>query len=576
VDDSRGLVLTADARIDNREELIVALGFGGRPREEVTDSELILGAYKKWGERCPERLFGDFAFAVWDRGRRNLFCARDHRGVKPFYYYRSAGTLVFASEIKALLRVPGVPRRLNEVRVADYLVPILEDKAITFYQDILRLPPAHSMTVTHERVSIRSYWSLDPSREVRFRSNEEYAEAFRELFTEAVRCRLRSAFPVGSLLSGGLDSSSIVCVARELLAKKGDQQLHTFSAVFPDVPQSDESVFMDTVLAQGGLEPHRVRADLLSPLYELDRVMWHEDEATWSPNLYMHWGLYRSACQQGVHILLDGDGGDQTTSHGIEYLPELARLGRWKTLATEIHGFSTRYGYSPWYVLWRYTLRPLAPEFAQRVWRAARRLKQPPWCGPYTIIAPDFARHLGLEERARALNEGRSRSVRNPRENHWSMLTSGVYSYQREVFDKAAAAFSIEPRYPFDDVRLAEFCLALPPEQKLNGGWTRVVMRRGLTNSLPEKIRWRGTKGDLSHSFDRNLLALNRGLLEEVIFGDLQVIDKYVDMTALREAYRKYASQGVLEESYRVYAAVTLALWLAREVQAHSQPIQRW
>jgi asparagine synthase (glutamine-hydrolysing) len=120
VDDRRGLVLTADARLDNRDELITALGFGGRPCEELTDSELILGAYKRWGERCPERLLGDFAFAIWDRRRQELFCARDHIGVKPFYYHRAGKLFVFASEIKALLCVPEVPRRLNEVRVAPF------------------------------------------------------------------------------------------------------------------------------------------------------------------------------------------------------------------------------------------------------------------------------------------------------------------------------------------------------------------------------------------------------------------------------------------------------------------------
>ena len=147
--------------------------------------------------------------------------------------------------------MPEVPRRLNEVWVAYYLASRVKDKVITPYQEILRLPPAHSMTATCGDVSIRPYWALNLSRAVRLGSDEEYAEAFRELFTEAVRCRLRGAFPVGLLLSGGLDSSSIVCVARRLLAEDGDQRLHTFSAVFPDVPEIDEGVYMDAVLDQG-------------------------------------------------------------------------------------------------------------------------------------------------------------------------------------------------------------------------------------------------------------------------------------------------------------------------------------
>src|SRR3989454_9825112 len=231
------LVLTADARIDNRGELLAALGRG----VEATDAELILAAYERWGERCPEHLLGDFAFVIWDARRATLFCARDHFGVKPFYYYHAPGRLFcFASEIKGLLALAEVPRRLNETRVADYLVPLLEDKVITFYQDILRLPPAHRMTVTRQGVRIEQYWALDPEREIRMKSDADYAAAFREIFTEAVRCRLRSAFPVGSMLSGGLDSSSIVCVARQLLAQDGGETLHTFSPVFDDVREGGE------------------------------------------------------------------------------------------------------------------------------------------------------------------------------------------------------------------------------------------------------------------------------------------------------------------------------------------------
>ncbi|HEY3131845.1 MAG TPA: lasso peptide isopeptide bond-forming cyclase, partial [Acidobacteriota bacterium] len=272
------LVITADARIDNREELVSLLNINGRPLGEIADSELILRAYEKWGDSCPEKLLGDFAFAIWDAKKKLLFCARDHFGVKPFYYYRSDHAFIFASEIKALLSLQEVPRRLNEVRVADYLMSMLEDKEITFYQGILRLQPAHCISVTREGAQIRSYWALDPTREIRYNSDGEYADAFREIFTEAVRCRLRSAFPVGSMLSGGLDSSSIVCVARQLLAQEGSRQLHTFSATFENVPECDESQFINAVVARNGLQFHYVPCDQLSPLAGLDTLLAQQDE----------------------------------------------------------------------------------------------------------------------------------------------------------------------------------------------------------------------------------------------------------------------------------------------------------
>jgi len=225
------LVLTADARVDNRDELAAALGLS-RPLAEITDGELILAAYERWGERCPEYLQGDFAFGIWDRRKQVLFCARDRFGVKPLYFYSSTKTVAFSSEIKALLSVPDVPCRLNEVSVAYYLTSMFEDTASTFYLDIQRLPPAHSLTVSLQGTRLRCYWTLDPSRELRLGSDDEYAEGFRETFMEAVRCRLRSAYPVGSLLSGGLDSSAVTCVARNLLAQDENGHLATFSAIF--------------------------------------------------------------------------------------------------------------------------------------------------------------------------------------------------------------------------------------------------------------------------------------------------------------------------------------------------------
>ncbi|MEM6753927.1 MAG: lasso peptide isopeptide bond-forming cyclase, partial [Cyanobacteria bacterium P01_C01_bin.38] len=210
---SGDLAITADARIDNRDELIAALQINNRPADKIVDSELILAAYEKWGEDCPNHLLGDFAFAIWDKRKQILFCARDHMGVKPFYYYYYDNTFVFGSEIKALLCLEEVPRRLNEVRIADYLNLMLEDKVITSYRGILRLPPAHIMVVSLQGINSKCYWWLDRNREIKLDSDAAYAEEFRKIFTEAVRCRLRSAFPIVSQLSGGLDSSSVTCVA---------------------------------------------------------------------------------------------------------------------------------------------------------------------------------------------------------------------------------------------------------------------------------------------------------------------------------------------------------------------------
>jgi len=392
---SADLVLTADARLDNRDELCSLLpapcGF--------TDAELILAAYERWAERCPEHLLGDFAFAIWDARRQIVFCARDHFGVKPFYYHHRPGRLfALASEIKGLLALPDVPRRLNETRVADYLVPLLEDKVITFYEDIVRLPPAHRMMVTREAVRIERYWALDPEREIHLKSDAEYAAAFREIFTEAVRCRLRSAFPVGSMLSGGLDSSSIVCVARKLLAEEGRGPLHTFSAVFDEVPEADERPYINAVVARNRVAPHIVRGDQLSPLDDLDRMLAMQDEPFYAPNLFLHWGLYQAACAAAVRVILDGLDGDTTVSHGIGYLRELAGSGHWLRLAREVWGLSRQLDVSARRILLAKVIKPLLP--------GAVRLSRTR-AGSDRVVAPDLARRVGLSDRVRAFDRDR-------------------------------------------------------------------------------------------------------------------------------------------------------------------------
>ena len=560
---SGDLVLTADARIDNRDELMADLEISNRARGEVTDSELILCAYEEWGDRCPEKLLGDFAFAIWDRRRQSLFCARDHMGIKPFYYYRSPRVFAFASEIKALLSLPWVPRRLNETRVADYLMRMYEDKAITFYQEILRLPPAHCITVEPEVAELRQYWSLDPSRDLRLGSDDEYPRAFRELFTEAVRCRIRSAFPVGSMLSGGLDSSSIVCVARELLAGNGESRLQTFSAIFDDMPSCDERPFINIVLAQGGIEPHYLRGDRLSPLADIERVLSQQDEAFSSSLLYLFRGLYSMAEQQGARVLMDGFDGDTTAYSGNKYLTELARTGRWRTLANELRSTSGRFRSSWWSLLWLHCIKTLAPDPLRPVWRVLRgRHRLGLEVSP--VINHDFAQRVDLMDR---LEEFQRKPIvlRTTRDAHYRSLSSGMFPSYLEANDKSAAVFSLESRYPFFDKRLVEFCLALPSEQKFAQGWPRRIHRRGMANVLPKEIAWRPGKISFSASFRWGLLNADRGLLDKVILSDPGILAKYVNISALRETYQRYvAAQGTSADGHTAWRAVMLGLWLGQ------------
>jgi asparagine synthase (glutamine-hydrolysing) len=550
------LVLTADARIDNREELMMALGLSD---EAVTDSQLILAAYERWGDRVAEHLLGDFALAIWDQEKQELFCARDHFGVKPFYYYQSENTFAFATEMKALFCLSEVSHQLNETRIAEHLDASDAQRDRTFYQHIFRLPPAHSLKVRGQDIDLRPYWALDPSRELRLDSDQAYAERFLEIFTEAVRCRLRSEFAIGSMLSGGLDSSSITCVARQILAAEGIP-LHTFSARYDQVSQSDERQFQEPILQQDNLIPHYLVADQRGPLTEVDRMMWHQDEAIYPGNLYMIWGLYEIA-QSEVRVLLDGFDGDTTVSHGTEYLRELAQAGQWHTLWNETKGFGERFNL-PWKKvffkwLWRYGIKPKVAPLVQRL----RKRTQSPFSTDFSEN-PIYSTRIN-QQLAQSHSQNQIPAFKTERENHHYLLTRSIMPYVLETMNKAAGAFSLELRFPFFDKRLVEFCLSLPPDQKLYQGWGRVVMRRAMTGILPESVQWRVDKSNLHYSFEHGLRTFEQKYFEEVIYNASDKLQNHVDRVALGQIYERLIAQTATEEEVNLlWRSVTLGLWL--------------
>lgn len=566
------LTITADARIDNRAELIEALGLHSQMAATIGDGALILAAYERWGESCIKRLLGDFAFVIWDGRRRRLFGARDPMGVKPFFYHTSRRMFAFASEIKALLALPDTPRQINELRIGDILAGNSEDLASTIYRDIERLPPAHcfSISIANTRITMHRFWELNPEHKLHLGSNAEYAEALRELFVEAVRRRTRSAFAVGSTLSGGLDSSSIACVARDIVSAQGIGSLPTFSAIFPGLPSSDlpwidERAFVDAVLATNGFAPYAIAADEVSPLVDLDRMLWHQDEPFFAPNMYIHWAIYAAAQRAGVSVLLDGIDGDSTISHGWEYLVELARAGGWMRLVHEGIGASRLRGRSPLWYIWHMGFQPLLPMWTTNMWQRNDPLESSWLLG--SAINRTFARRIGLADRTRTLREPASRPARNAQEFHSRSISSPLLTDVLDLTDKAAAAFGIEPRYPFMDQRLIEFCVALPAAQKMQRGIDRIVMRRAMKNILPEQLVGRIVKANLGYSFERGLREREHERIAQVALHHPDAVAPYLDPSALRAAYERYTSPTSVtspdsQDSFVLYSAVILDRWL--------------
>ncbi|MEM6614682.1 MAG: lasso peptide isopeptide bond-forming cyclase [Cyanobacteria bacterium P01_C01_bin.72] len=570
-----GLVITADARIDNRTELIDQLGINS-PESAITDSQIILSAYEQWGEACVDHLVGDFAFAIWDAARQQLFCARDHFGVKPFYYYHSGSNFVFASEIKALFCLPTVPRQLNEIRVGEFLTSEFYDKTATIYQQILRLPPAHSLIITAGKLKLQSYWQLDPQYELKLDSDAAYAARFRSIFLEAVSCRLRSAYPVGSMLSGGLDSSSITCVARHLLRAE-QSELHTFSAVFDQVPESDESFYINSVLQGDKLQPHYVPGDRFSPMIDLEQIIWYQDEPQFAANLYLNWQAYQIAQAQGVRVILDGFDGDSSVSHGFGYMRELARGGHWRSLIPELQGYCRNFKtpFLPlfWAYFQEYALQPMMAKnkltrYLYWRWRGVvdkiklQLARNQPKLSSLALVNPDLLERSNFPEHRQKLAAQSFIATSNEREEHFNAINVGSIPTTLELLDRTAAPWDVELRYPFWDKRLVEFCLSLPANQKMRQGLTRRIMRRGLQGILPPEIEQRGDKGNLSAAFEFGLRTHEPDLARQISASPSKAIANYVNLDTFQTAYQRYiARDNSAVDTMTIWKTVNLALW---------------
>jgi asparagine synthase (glutamine-hydrolysing) len=560
----RGQMIVADARLDNRSELMSALEIDEAVAGSTGDGELICRAYMRWGIECPERLLGDFSFAIWDLSRRTLFCARDRFGVKPFYFHHGdRNAFAFASELKSVLATALFPLRLNEKRVAQYLRSDLQDQHATFYQDVWRLPPAHSLTVTAESIQCRRYWALDPCRELESRTDEDFEAEFRDRFLQSVHVRTASCGPIGAMLSGGLDSSSIVCAASREPRRNGGGDLHSFSALFDDVPESDERDFVFAVLAGRRIQAHFLKGDALSPLAASSGDFKTMEEPLYAPNMFLHRKIFEAAHALGIRVVLDGIDGDVVVSHGLPRLRELAFDHQWLQLAQEVKVSSERLQCSTWNLVRHQLLSAIAPapfKTALRYLREVRGRDQ------FTsrILRKGFAdRIYGAETRATKSAEP-ARVPKNSRQAHFADLTSGVIPLALEMADRTAAACGVEPRYPFFDSLLAEYCLALPSDQKLRDGWTRSILRRALRDILPSEVCWREAKSSLSPNFARALVKFDRKSIDKMMENKSSPVWDYANITTIRGAYSRLLRGTSDVDALQVWKAVSFGIWLER------------
>ncbi|HXG44121.1 MAG TPA: asparagine synthase-related protein [Gemmatimonadales bacterium] len=498
------IVLVADVRLDNRDELARSLGLAAGERAGLPDAAFVLAAYEAWGGEAPRRLLGDFAFVLWDGQRRALVAARDGVGQRPLCYHRTPRRLAFASTALALLALPDTPRRLDEQKIADTLV-LLQDPGRTFVEGVHRLLPGHTLTATADGVRIERFWSPVPARPLVLRSDREYVEGFLEVFDQAVQVRLRSAGDVGVVLSGGLDSTAVAGTAalqlraagRRVFAYHAAPRLGFRGEARPGVI-ADESGDVAAVAAlHENLDLTVFRPDGRTPLDSMEAMFrWYGLPPRNPSNQWWGEAIYAAAREAGVRVLLTGDKGNATISYtGLPSLADLAAAGHWWYLWRELRALAAAKRQRLWPLAKHRVLWPLLPAPLARGYRRLRGSRETPAAErACSAIRPEFARSSGVEERLRAAGKDEFALSRLRGVPH-RVLALTAPGDAADLDYGFRGWFGIETRDPTADRRVIEYCFAIPGSQYLRGGTDRWLVRRAMRGRVPDRVLDRRTRG---------------------------------------------------------------------------------
>jgi asparagine synthase (glutamine-hydrolysing) len=551
--------ITFNGEIYNYIELARELRTLGYRFQGRSDTEVLLAAYRHWGEACVLRLRGMFAFAIWDEHDRCLFAARDRLGIKPFHYwFDSARRLAFASELKALLEF--LPERRPNLRLArEYLAWNLLDHEAdeTMLLGIKRLPPAHVMTWSPRKgITLRRYWDLKPNETLKTPSAKraDWVSEFRERFQDSVSLHLRSDVPVGTCLSGGLDSSSIVCLASAELRRQGawrEDWQHTFSACFDD-PRLDERPYIKEVADATGCRTHFVfpRGDQLRE--ELDSWLWHQDEPIGGTGVYAQFCVARLAREHGIKVLLDGQGADEQLAGYrkfiLVYLRQLVRTRRYVQAIKEAIAFFS------------------SPDILR------------------TSSLMDGGRYLFSLTPVVALLWPGSPTPERPaglflRDSLASRMQADVIQFSLPLLlryeDRNTMAFGVESRVPFVDHLFVEWLATVPADLLLAGGWTKRILREALVGVLPERVRLRKSKLGFSTPEREWIAGPLAGWLKDTL-NTPRHLAEVVDIPGLRKLLDRYlAGDRSPTLEHTLFRLAIYESWARQFLQCDVEPNKR-
>ena len=539
------LVLTYNGEIYNYVELAQRLKAEGCVFRSHCDTEVLLAAYQTWGVAGLAELNGMFAFALYDAKAGKLICVRDRFGEKPFLYTEQDGAFVFASEYKALFAVSGVPAEIDNTRLLTFLNQPrigLDDSRETVFPAIHQLLPGEmlQLDLASLEVTISRYWNLTPDPNAGMLTHEEAAARFGDLLADAVAIRMRSDVPVGSCLSGGLDSSAIVCLNRRHLGDGPDY--HVFTGRFPNSP-ADEWRFAEQVIAEANVISHETEPTAEGLASELDDFVWMNELPVGSSSQYAQWCVFRLAKEHGVTVLLDGQGADEVLGGYEQYFRAYLTGLSGSEAADEEPAIRERY--------------PLA--LADRVegWKTALPARVRRGLAHLTNKGSDF--RFGLMPDA-VLTSGQAAP---PGSLFEALREDAFHAHLPSLLrygDRNSMAHSREVRLPFCDHRLAEFAFALPPGHLMGEAQTKRLLRTAMKDVLPEPIRTRWNKqGFLPPQdswFTNGLGELARATVESLSFRERG----YWDVDWWRQVLARLAA-GEIHLAWVLWKPVIAEAW---------------
>lgn len=494
------LLITYNGEIYNYREIRAELVSKGHTFRCDSDTEVILASYKEWGTKCVGKFIGMWAFAICDLANNQLFLSRDRFGIKPLYYFSRQGKFVFASEIKALLALPFVETKADTAAVLEYLSFGGTSNAFhCLFRDIEQVHPAQNMIVDLESLDIKTerYYDLDKKVKSAPIHASSALNDFKELLENSVDLHLRSDVPIGSCLSGGLDSSAIVSIA----AKKISGNYKTFTAAYKS-PEIDEAVYAKIVSDSfGNIENNLTWPDVETYWKDFEALTWHQDLPIHSASVYAQWEVMKLAGKANTKVVINGQGSDEILGGYYHFagihLIELLRRGKLLSFLHEFRGMKENFTPTPVKDMGRAFFYFL-PSSAQRMIREEQRL------------GPNF-----ISDKYRLSSDIPERAGRTFRESSIANIKYGLQELLRYE-DRNSMAFSVESRVPFLDHRLVEYSIALDNKWKVRDGWSKYILRKAVESSLPKEVVWRKNKMGFVTPHGEWKLRLQKQLIEYV------------------------------------------------------------